>query len=311
MDKAQLMKFAVIDLGTNTFNLLIIERLNDKFKIVHKQKIPVKLGAEGFEDNLISEAALQRAENALQTYHTYLSKNKVNKVVGFATSGLRSCKNGKAFVDRMNHLFNLNISIIDGDREAELIFKGVKLSMDLKETTLIMDIGGGSTEFIIAQNNEILWKRSFMLGVARLKNLLNPDDPITSNDIVKFHQFLDTALKDLDDSVAKYKPQTLVGCSGSFETLADITLRAFENKKLNKDLVYEINKNQLKEIHKKLLKMNLKERLKVPGMIEMRADLIVLGSLFIQYVLDKYQMDKIILSPNALKEGVIFEIMNA
>ncbi len=154
-----------------------------------------------------------------------IKKFQVEKIITTATAGVRSTANGKEFVQALERLFNLKIQIISGDEEAELIYMGVKQAVKFDDkNALILDIGGGSNEFIIANNQGLIWKHSFNLGMARLLDLFNPSDPITSEEIIKVEEYIDSNLSVLYEAVKKFNPQQLIGCSGTFDTFRSMIL---------------------------------------------------------------------------------------
>ena len=157
------MKTAIIDLGTNTFNLLIVEGNTTLFKT----KIAVKLGQGGITKGYIAEAPFQRGFEALKKHLQTIEKYQADRTLAFATSAIRSTRNGVDFVVKVKTELGLHIEVIDGNKEAELIYLGVQQALDLGDSNkLIMDIGGGSTEFVICNKKEIFWKQSFQLGAA-------------------------------------------------------------------------------------------------------------------------------------------------
>jgi len=199
------MRIAIIDLGTNTFNLLIADKdENGNFSTVFKNKIPVKLGEGGIDKGLIAPKPYQRGVKALENHIKTINEYKVDKHRAFATSAIRSTSNGHLFVKEVDELLGLKIEVIDGSKEAELIYYGVKEAVPFEETfDLIIDIGGGSTEFIIANNKGISWAKSYQLGVSRLKELFKPSDPISDKEIKKIEAYFESNLKDLFEELSK------------------------------------------------------------------------------------------------------------
>ena len=170
-------------MGTNTFNLLIAE-LDNKggYKPVYRSKVGVKLGEGSFEKKYITEAAMKRSFLALEAQISAIKTQYCDRLLAFATSAVRGASNAADYVQKVKDLYGINIHVIDGDREASMIYNGVQLSGALiKDNVLIMDIGGGSTEFIVANDEEILWKKSYELGVSRLLEKFKPENPITES----------------------------------------------------------------------------------------------------------------------------------
>jgi exopolyphosphatase/guanosine-5'-triphosphate,3'-diphosphate pyrophosphatase len=307
------MLHAIIDLGTNTFNLLIIEvRSTDCYEILFSDKISVKLGQDCIDKNIISEPAINRAISALTLHLETIHQYHVKNINAIATSAIRSSVNGKLFVQRIKNELGLGIEIISGDREAELIYLGVRQALDIGDSkSLIMDIGGGSTEFIIADKNKIYWEHSFNLGIARLLERSQPKDPISYIEIELIENYLKHELVSLFNKANEFFPDTLIGSSGSFDTLADVILYKTTSQCLPKDATtYIFNIFQFKELYQLLLKSDYEQRLKMNGMLAMRADMIVLGSIFINLIIDKLHIKNMKLSTFALKEGLAWEKKN-
>ncbi|MFA5714082.1 MAG: hypothetical protein WC960_07935 [Bacteroidales bacterium] len=179
------MRIAIFDLGSNVFNLLIAQvskGLCISEKIV---KEPARIGVGGFQKGELSTQSLSAAIGAFnKLYEVVKSYPNIEAIKIFATSAVRDSANGALFAKMIEEKFGQKIEIISGDREAELIYKGVRESIILyNETILILDIGGGSNELIIADRDKILWKESYPLGIIRMKELLQPSDPITAAQI--------------------------------------------------------------------------------------------------------------------------------
>ena len=309
------MRIGILDLGTNTFNLLIVEATvgESNFVKLHGNKIGVKLGENGINDKIITNKAFARGLFAVSTHIATIQNYHCDRIIAFATSAIRNATNGQEFVAKVKELYNISIRVIDGDKEAEYIYHGVKLANALKkdETSLIMDIGGGSTEFIICNDQEIFWKKSFELGVSRLHDKFNLSNPITEIETENLTNYLKENIQELTDAVAKFKIETLVGSSGSFDTLAEVICKK-HNPQIKSDDIsnYDFDIEELRTVHQILLKSTVEERLNMAGIIAMRVDFIVISSIFIQLVLKQYNIHKLHQSSYSLKEGILFAIMN-
>lgn len=304
LPKAAMSKIAIIDLGTNTFNLLIALVNKGSTDILYSGKQEVKLGKGGIDKNEIGQEAFQRGIHALQIHLNTIREHQCSLIKAFATSAIRSASNGVLFVETAQQQLGLEIEIISGLREAELIYKGVRQFTDLQMTSVIMDIGGGSTEFIIGNKKQIFWSRSYDLGVSRLLEVYKPSDPITPKQIIEIENHLSEQLVDLFDQCEKNIPGKLIGSSGSFETFAAMLSYPDEPKS-----GYLYNLEALAGLHSSLLTSTLAERLATPGMISMRADMIVLSSLLVQTVLRTTGIRVMEYSSAALKEGVLSEFL--
>ncbi len=306
-------RIAILDFGTNTFNLLITDVSDEnKLQVLHTSKEAVKLGEGGITKKIITENAFKRGINAIEQHLLRVKEFNVSKVYAFATSAIRDASNGKDFVQAVKEKFDIYVMIIPGEREAEMIYRGVRLSLDLDiNPVLILDIGGGSNEFIIANKKEIFWKQSFNLGMARLLETFDPSDPISGPEINEVTEYLKTELKGLFKAIKKYNPILLAGASGSFETIAALLQHRFPARYVKDSLpAREIQYEDFLELHKILLKSTIEERRIMQGMEPVRVEMMVLASIFIFITLNESGIHRIIQSDYALKEGVIAEILN-
>ncbi|NJN27928.1 MAG: hypothetical protein HC819_19120 [Cyclobacteriaceae bacterium] len=179
-----------MDLGTNTFNLLLVTVTPSAYYIFKNEKIPVKLGKGGINEGWITDAAQKRALDALDIYKEIIDREHISLVYGYATSAFRNARNGTALKELIEQRTGIKINIITGEVEAEFIYRGVKTAFDIGgEPSLIMDIGGGSVEFVICDRERIFWKRSYEIGAQRLLDWFHIHDPIPAEEIIKLQDF--------------------------------------------------------------------------------------------------------------------------
>lgn len=305
------MQVAVLDLGTNTFNLLIAESVNgSSYKILLNTKEAVKLGEGGINSKVITQAAFDRGIAAVGRHFERMTKYNVDKIVAFATSAIRDAGNGKEFTDALKDLYNLEISVISGDKEAELIYNGVKQTLPFQDKRfLLLDIGGGSNELIIADYHRIYWKRSFKLGMARLLEKFRPSDPVNSEEINHIETYLYEELTELFQKVKEFKPDVFVGASGSFDSF--VAMLASEGLLAHKqgDVFHSIPMDIYQRLHKKLISSTSEERSKIKELEPVRRDMIVLATIFVNFVLNQTGLTTIYQSAYSLKEGAVFELL--
>ncbi|RAI87132.1 Ppx/GppA phosphatase family protein [Algoriphagus yeomjeoni] len=303
-------KAAVIDMGTNTFHLLLVELDDVTFKTIYKEKIPVKLGKGGINQNNLAEDAVKRAYHTLKHFKNLIDGENIDQVFAFATSAVRNAENGPEFVKTVKETIGINIQVLSGEEEAQMIYQGIRLSGSLNgQTELMMDIGGGSVEFIIGNSQESLWKQSFEIGGQRLLELFHYHDPILPEEIDKLENYLEEKLQPLIEAIKTYKPSGLVGASGTFDTLTDIYFESMLQCKLTGRHVFELPVEEYEAIHRMILSKNKEQRLLIPGMIPMRVDMIVVASSLIEFILRYIEVDFITCSHYALKEGAIASLL--
>lgn len=301
-------RLAIIDLGTNTFNLLIVESgVNANYQILYSDKLAVKLGQGGIDKKLIAPGPFQRGIDAIKAYLKVAKENRVERVFAFGTSAIRSANNGKDFVNAVRNETGVDVKVINGDTEAHYIYYGVRQALKLgDETSLIMDIGGGSTEFILCNENEVFWKASFDLGVTRLMEKFEPEDPLSLEDILRFEAYFDVQLRPLFQAIKEHPTDILIGSSGSFDSFAEMIAWQMHNPMvLEGKTGYEFDLHEFYKLHQYLLVSTLEERLQMKGLIQMRADTIALAGVFVNYILQKLHINRMRLSTYALKEGVV------
>jgi exopolyphosphatase/guanosine-5'-triphosphate,3'-diphosphate pyrophosphatase len=302
------MKIAVIDLGTNTFNLLI--RDTETNVVLYNNKIGVKLGDGGLDDDRIMPVAFERGINALKSHRLTIKEYDVDKTYAFATAAIRSASNGSDFVAAAAKEAGIEVNVIDGQKEAELIYLGVTQALDLGEgTSLIVDIGGGSTEFILANKNAVLWKNSYNIGSSRLLEKFKPKDPISPEQKEAIENFITTVTRDLAEAVRQHPTTTLIGSSGSFDTLANMINEANPGAGYDPTTTsFTFELSQYHQIAEKMLTASYEERLATPGMIPMRADMMPMACIQINYLIKQFGVQTLKLSTYALKEGVFITL---
>jgi len=303
------MRIASIDLGTNTFNLLIADAGSNGLNIVHRDKRGVKLGRNGINRKTISADAWERGMNTLADYAEDIKRFQPDRVVATATSAIRNADNGNTFIREAFDKFGITIRIIDGKEEARLIYMGVCNAVPIgTEPVLIMDIGGGSIEFIIAEITGILWHNSFEAGASRLLELYNPSEPITRDEILNIENHIEQQAAELFETAQNYPLTTLIGSSGSFDAIANMSSFILNGGPVGNDSKYfEIPLHTYLHIHNILLQSTTEQRKRIPGMDLIRVELIVIGSILIHHIVNKLSLKRIIQSSYAIKEGVIFD----
>ncbi|MGC3944004.1 MAG: exopolyphosphatase [Chryseolinea sp.] len=298
-------KIAIIDMGTNTFHLLIAEADSRGYHITYRERLAVKIGKDGINDGVITDQGLHRALLAMQSFKNTIDQQQVGRVYAFGTSALRNAANGEDVVNRIKEITGIEATIISGDLEAEYICMGARAAMDISEKSLIMDIGGGSVEFIISDNDKIYWKKSLEIGAQRLLEQFQKNDPITPDEVAALDEHFDATLKPLFEALTKFNPHILIGSSGTFDTLSDIFCITHDIHKAPEEIETPLSLDGFYEIYDDLLHKNREERMQIPGMIEMRVDMIVVACCLIRYVLSKHTFNRIRVSTYALKEGVL------
>lgn len=296
-------------MGTNTFHLLITTADEKGYRIIVRDRLAVKIGMNGITKGRITEDGIHRALLAMQSFKNTMDQHGVTKVYAFGTSALRNASNRHEVVQKIKAVTGIEANIISGDREAEYIFMGVKSAMHIEDKSLVMDIGGGSVEFIIGDNEKIYWKESFEIGAQRLLERFQKSDPIKPQEIAALDKFFSKSLATLFDALVKFKPAILIGSSGTFDTLSDMFCIQHEIHKSAEEVETPLTLDGFEELYRELIQKNRMQRMQIPGMIEMRVDMIVVACCLVRYVLSKHQFNRIRVSTYSLKEGVLASLI--
>jgi len=325
--------YAIIDLGTNTFNLLVFEQRADGIRVLHSEEVPVFLGKDGIEKGMLADAAIQRGLAALQVLKERANEHGATSCKGFGTSALRNAKNAEALIVPAGDI-GIHISVIPGEEEAELILAGVRQAVRFTgKPALVMDIGGGSIEFILATEKALMWKHSFELGVTRLRERIPISEPITVDQEARIAAHLDDRLEPLYAIIERHEPHVLIGSAGSFDTLAAIVSASRDQpldpnaltRKMAADyadgadsrdqpfspdvLTLPFSAMEFDAISDRLLRMDREERMCVPGLPEHRVDTLPYALIAIERVLTAGAIRDLAWSKYALKEGAAFRMM--
>ncbi len=300
------MKVAILDMGTNVFNLMIAHVSKDKCSVKKILKIPSKIGEGGLTKGVLLPAAFESTRSAFkEIFKSIEETGGVDIMKAFATSAVRGASNSNEYVSMIKNEFGTDVEIITGDREAELVYKGVRESILLyKERVLIIDVGGGSNELIIADKEKIFWKESFNLGVVRLRELFPPSDPIKAEEVDALTNYLEEKMSTLWDACNLYKPTLIIGCSGSFDTLRELIYTEDDGTLP----AHELELKRLAELHEMLLKSLREERAAMKGMSPIRVDYIVTGSVLINFIVNRTGIKELYQSSYSLKEGCMAEV---
>ena len=299
------MRAAIIDLGTNTFNLLVFERAEGPgIRIIHSEERAVFLGRGGIERGVIAEDAFDRGMSTLRTFRTLGEEHGALSISGFGTSALRNARNADQFLERARAELGIIITIIPGDEEADLILEGVRQAITLtSKPALVMDIGGGSIEFILATEKALMWKHSFEIGATRLRERIPISDPISVEEEARIAAHLDDRLGPLYAIIERHEPHLLIGSAGSFESIATM-IAAEQGTPVQDDMrSFAFSVLDFDDLKERLQRMDRNERAQQPGLPEYRLDTLPYALIMIDRVLSAGGIRDMSWSRYALKEG--------
>ena len=299
-------RIAIIDMGTNTFHLLLAEIGQSGVRILYRNHEAVRIGMAGINEGIISQSACQRAIMAMKRFKGIMDEHAIRRTYAYGTSALRNARNGPALVEEIRTVTGISVRIISGEEEADLIFAGIQSALHLgDQPNLVMDIGAGSVEFIIGNERDVFWKQSFEIGGQRLLEQFQKHDPITQEEIAAMDDYFRRTLTPLAIALGKWQPVVIVGSSGTFDTLSEIYCA-------QESLIYPCDASETPltiegfyEIYHDLIRKNREERMKVKGMIPLRVEMIVVACCLVRFVLEQHHFESIRVSTYSLKEGAL------
>jgi exopolyphosphatase/guanosine-5'-triphosphate,3'-diphosphate pyrophosphatase len=296
-------RLAVIDLGSNTFHLLICE-INDLGSLikVYKSRVYVKLASSGL--GYIDADSEARGLIAMQGYADQLKHHNVKIVKAVGTSALREAKNGKDIAKKYFQATGIRVDIIDGIQEADYILQGTRSAIpSLDQHGLIMDIGGGSVEFILYRGGDIIFKSSYKMGVSVLHRMFHQSDPISEDQLHALETFIESQLGDLISALRAVKNYYLIGSSGSFEVIQDLLPHVSTSKNWS-----ELNIQQFPECLEKVISSTLEQRKATSEIPVERLDYVVVAFALIHFIIRDLPPQRLFYCDFALKEGVLMEL---
>lgn len=297
-------KFASIDIGTNTILLLIAKIKDGKLKPIFEEERVVRLG-EGLQNNsIISDEAMERGITTLKSYLQKCKENGVKKIFTIGTSVLREAKNSGDFLKSVKDSLGLTIQIISGEEEAYLSFLSVVRNIgEFEKPLMVIDIGGGSTEFILGHKEKVIKWISLPIGSVRLTEKFIHSDPIKIEEYKKMRHELKRLLKKIPQNP---KPFLIVGVGGTVTTLASVELglKRFNPKRVHH---FILTKEALRRQIKLYSLLPLEDRKKIAGLYPSRADVILAGSIILYESMEKLKCTNLLISCHGIRYGVLYE----
>lgn len=286
------MRFAAVDIGSNAVRLLFcqvrVEQLGLVIKKISLVRLPIRLGEDVFVKGDISEQNISNLSKALISFKLLSEVYDVANYRVCATSAMRDAENGKAVVDRIKKESGVEIEIIEGEEEAQLIFDTQLVEqLDKNKTYLYVDVGGGSTEISVFFDGEKLASRSFKIGTIRLKNNL-----VSTTDWEEMNRWMDEVNN-------KYHPEIGIGTGGNINALYKLC-------DYDKDELFQYEK--LKEISKTLNEYSIKERMEVFDLRADRADVITHASKIYLGAIEHFGVNEMIVPKIGVADGIIYQL---
>ena len=302
---------AVIDVGTNSVKLLVAEVSAGRAMPLLEESEQTRLGAGFYETHRLQPGAIAKTAEAIRYYGQKARENGAESIRVIATSAARDALNADQLKDAVRATAGLEMEIISGEQEAEWVFQGVGSSGQFSTSpTLILDVGGGSTEFILGEQGHARWARSFPLGTVRLLERFPPSDPPRMEELASLRLWLRSYLENEVATsligVALSSDIRLVGTGGTSTLLAKIEggLEGYHRESLEK---IRLSRTRILERMESLWGMSHAERERIPGLPAKRADVILMGVAIYGAVIDFFQFKELEISTRGLRFAAVLD----
>ena len=310
------MKLAAIDIGSNSIHLVIVRAVKGQHpEIIDREKEMVRLGAGTLREHRLSKDTIDRAITTLRRFKKMAEHNGANPIITTATSAVRESRNSDLFIDQVQREVGLNVQVLPGVEEARLIAMAVSEVTDFNDRrALIVDIGGGSTEFIITGGGEPELLLSLRVGAVRLTEKFITTDPISSAErdrlIANIRSDFTRAAWEIKNAGYDF----VIGTSGTVLNMVNAAVLAddaysSESASEFESFSHTVTLDQIDWLNRKLMDMKLRERRRVPGIEKARADIIVAGGLLLQCILSELGASELTSCDWSLREGVILNYL--
>ena len=300
------MKIGTIDIGTNSMRLLIADYENKIIKNRKKYINTTRIGQGVDQEGYITEEALERNLKALKEFADKCVEENCEKVYCMGTSALRDSKNGQEFVDRAKELTNIDVKIICGEEESNLGFLGVLEGAGgaKSKDILVLDIGGGSTEFIVGNEDGIKFCKSENVGALRMTEKFITTDPISDEEFNNMSMFIEDTISSTLEKIKDINISKLVGIGGAITSLSAMNqqLEVYSMEKVHNSVV---SKKDLEKILQNLKKMTLSDKKTIKGLQPKRADIITAGVKILHIIMEKLEIEEIMISEYDNLEGLM------
>ena len=308
-------RIAAIDIGTNSFHLLVaaVDPKLRTFRIIQAEKATTRLGERDPETGELTAAAMQRGLETLRQFRDLAASHRVEQIVTAATSAVREAPNGRDFLQTILDDLGMEVDLVSGPEEARLIYLGVLSGMPFGDRPhLLLDIGGGSTELILADGRDARALTSTRVGAVRLQRDFVRDDPMPPQRRSFLQAFIQGSLEPAVDKVRRrIKPgetPVLVATSGT--AMAIGSLAASEEERPPRKLHgYRVTRQRLDNVVNRLITMTPAQRRELAPINDRRAEIIVPGALILQTTMKMLGVGEFVLSERALREGLIVDWM--
>lgn len=304
-------KIACIDIGTNSVRMIILDPQKKDCIEAEKHMETTRIGHGVDQSRLLSEEGIKRTVDAIQNFYDIAKTSGVEKIIAIATSAVRDASNRDVFLDQVKAI-GVDVEMISGEEEARLGFLGVAKGVSesglvkKEDHILVIDIGGGSTELIVGNGNDILYSKSLDIGAVRLHDKFVSEDPVALTEQQEMADYIRKIIKPEIDQLHEFDIKQVIGIGGTISTAGSMALEmeVYNRKRIHN---YYVPLERIYKLNRKLLIQSVEERQKHLGLQPKRADIIPCGFMILQLLLLSLERDGISISEYDNLEGLFFD----
>ncbi|MGH7215390.1 MAG: HD domain-containing protein, partial [Tepidisphaeraceae bacterium] len=314
------LRLAAIDVGSNSIHMIVAQADTDgAVTTLWRMKEPVGLGRMSFPSGRLSREAMDRAISVLGRFRQAAQQRQCEKIVAVATSAVREAHNGGDLIERAKRELGLYVRVVTAREEARLIYLAVRHALRLRrEPHLVVDIGGGSVEFIVGDDQSTMLLESRKLGAARMTAKFVKSDPISERELAALRRHLAADLDPLCKSIRSHRPTKFIGTSGTLENIAAMTGGSGGGEPNGNGYGMTgatgpervIERGRFEKLHESLVSSRSKDRARLRGLDDGRKDQIVAGAVLVHELFERLSFNRIQICGSALREGILLDYLN-
>lgn len=308
------MRLAAIDLGTNSFHMIIVELLPDmSFLTIDRAKEMIRIGDGSITTKTLTEEAMAQGIETLTRFRKLAEQRGVepHHIIAFATSAIREAKNGGAYMEAVAEKVGIRACIISGDEEARLIYLAIRRAIDVgKRKAFMIDVGGGSVEMMIGDGEKLYLAESKKLGVARMRERFVKSDPISETERAELERFFIEQITPFATRAKSIGYDMAIASSGTAENIASMIFLQENGQEFESLNGNAFSRKSFQKLCERLLPMKSSERRTIAGLDPKRADLIIPGLVLFDVVFRLFNLKEIVISSFALREGMVIDYLS-
>ncbi len=303
---------AAVDVGTNSFHLVVVRLLGDgKFSVITKEKVVVRLGESASQIKHLTEEAMARGVAAMKLFAVIAARTG-SPVRAVATSAVREASNRDEFIERVRRETGFEIEVVSGFEEARLIYLGVLQALPVyNERVALFDIGGGSTEFLVGERGRILYANSYKIGAIRITQRFFPNERVTSDEVEQCKAFLRGDIYHAAEAVRASGARSVIASSGTAQTFTAMALAA-RGESIPETLNgVTVSREEIRDVVNRVLRArSFAERASIPAVDPRRVDILAAGGVVLQTILEECDVRTLTISTYALREGIVLDTIH-